>query len=230
MMACVCRAPSATPPSAASCASRCRSASSMTTRARRSSTPTRRSRPRSPTVQGVWADRLGLRRRRRVQEPALPEARLRRRVGGRAAVGPADPRARARRALRTRPTPAPTCSGATARRRVVRPRRHDHHQDRRAAALGVGGRDPRPSPRLHQLAGVPGQRAAPGRQQQPQRPAPAARGRSALPGDLALWSVRRIDDARFTAARAATTSAATRAPTTSTRPAAVGQGERSSTS
>ena len=47
---------------------------------------------------------------------------------------------------------------------------------------------------LHLLGAVPRQRAAPGRQQQPQGPAPAARGRRAVPGDLALRSLRRIDD------------------------------------
>ena len=49
-------------------------------------------------------------------------------------------------------------------------------------------------PGLHQLGAVPGQRAAPRGQQQPQRPAPAARGLRAVPGDRALRRVRRVDD------------------------------------
>ena len=87
------------------------------------------------------ADRLGVRRRRRVQGQALSPARVRRRVGGRAAVGQADARARGRRALEpqlrrcVRVRALPLASGSQARR-------HDHHQDGRAAALGVGDRDP----------------------------------------------------------------------------------------
>src|ERR1035441_723586 len=45
-----------------------------------------------------------------------------------------------------------------------------------------------------QLGAVPRKRAAPRREQQPQRSAPAARGSGAVPGDLALRRVRRVDD------------------------------------
>jgi hypothetical protein len=61
-------------------------------------------------------------------------------------------------------------------------------------ALRVGDPDSGPSPRLHQLGAVPGQRAAPRREQQPQRPAPATRGSGAVSGDLALRCLRRVDD------------------------------------
>ena len=56
-----------------------------------------------------------------VQGPAVPEARLWRGVGGRAAVGRADAPAGARRALEPVLRRARMCSGATAPARLVRP-------------------------------------------------------------------------------------------------------------
>ena len=95
--------------------------------------------------------------------------------------------------------------------------RHDHHHDHRAAARRVAGADPRPPSRLHHLGAVPGQRAAARRQRHARRSAPGARRRSVVPGDRALRRLWRARCRRATSARAATTSAPTRAPTTSTR-------------
>ena len=73
------------------------------------------------------------------------------------------------------------------------PGRHDHHQRHRAAPRAVAGADPRPPSRLHHLGAVSRRRAPPGRQRHPLRSAPAAGRRRAVPGDLAMRRLRRVD-------------------------------------
>ena len=138
-------------------------------------------------------DRLGLRRGRRVQGPAVPEARLRRGVGGRAAMGGADASAGARRAVEPVLRRARMCSGATAPAGRSRPDGTITTKVTELPRARVAGADPRPPSGLHHLGAIPGQRAAPGRERHPLRSAPAAGRPRDLPGDLALRRVRRVD-------------------------------------
>ena len=185
-----CRAPSARRRSVASCGSRSRSATSTTTTVRRSSTPTRRSgrrslicsarssRPARPTAWSVF------------QGPAVPEARLWRGVGGRAAVGRAHSPAGARRALqpllrrgiRVRALPLAAWGP---------PGRHDLQQGRRAAPRRVGGPDPGSPRRLHHVGNVSREREAAASERHALRSAPTARGPGAVSGDRPLRRVRR---------------------------------------
>ena len=166
------------------------------------------------------ADRVGLRRRRRVHRPAVPRARLRRRLGRAAALRPADaqpcadgaaqPGLRRRLRVRTAPPAGAACDpdGGIHARTVELPR------DR------VGGGDPRPPPRLHQLGAVRAQRATAGRQPHQRRRAPAREGRALLQGIVRCGGCGRSMSTHYSGGKPGYDCAHSRATRSPRRPAA----------
>ena len=151
---------------------------STTTRAPSSSILTKRCRPRWPTCSprfeaGGSAYAGGRQRSRDGGSRSAPMAGLGRSCAGcrltprPGAQRPGQPGLRRR--LRVRPLPLPSAA--------VTPDGNDPHQDRRTAPDRVGGRHPRPPPRLHHLGRLPGQRRPPGRQHAP-TPVPGRPGRA----------------------------------------------------
>ena len=124
--------------------------------------------------------------------PAVPAARLRRRLGRAAALGRAHPRPRAGRAEN------PCYAGAYVHgrytsRRTRRPGRHRAHRARRAAPRRMAGADQRSPRRLHRLGRLPGQRGqAGGQPHQHRRPATAG-GLRAVSGHHRLRVLRQAD-------------------------------------
>ena len=141
--------------------------------------------PRSPPTGSAYGVAGGVRR------APVPAPRLRRGVGRAAAVGPAHPRPRCRdlaqpglrRGVRVRAAPLPPGRA---------PGRVGALLGHRAAPRPVGGADPRPSPRLHHLGGLPGQRGEAGRQPHQRRGPPAAGGHRAVPGHRVLRRLRPV--------------------------------------